>query len=368
MLSRRFSIKRVVELTGLEESEVRYYESVFKEFLTFTQMGMDDNEFNEDHIEILNRIKSLIHKRGFSVVEVKKELKLTLKPFRAKSSTGLPPSKPSGYARVIAVTSGKGGVGKTAIAANLAICMAQEGKRVAIFDADLGLANIHILLGVKPRFNLSHVIQDDFSLDDILVQGPAGIKIISGGQGIREMANLQEEQRRVLLRQMDALEREVDVMIVDTGAGISENVLRFATFADEVMVVSTPNIAASADAFSIIKIMLEMEPNSKVGFLVNMVENQYHSRNVFNRVNTAVRKYLKYSLGYLGYVVYDHHMQASNQIRRPLMFAYPESPSARCISNIVDTILRTEVFVNRRKESSFQDLMGALRRTMAEAS
>ena len=121
MLSRRFSIKRVVELTGLEESEIRYYESVFKEFLTFTQMGMDDNEFNEDHIEILNRIKSLVHKRGFSVVEVKKELKLTLKSFRPKPSTGLPPSKPLGYARVIAVTSGKGGVGKTAIAVNLAV-------------------------------------------------------------------------------------------------------------------------------------------------------------------------------------------------------------------------------------------------------
>src|SRR5690606_15644388 len=122
--------------------------------------------------------------------------------------------------------------------------------------ADLGLANVHILMGIKPRFNMRHVIEDNFSLEDILVEGPLGIKVISGGQGVREMANLTPEQRRVMLRQLDLLERNVDILLIDTGAGISDNVLRFATFADEIVVVTTPNIAAAADGYSIIKILL----------------------------------------------------------------------------------------------------------------
>ncbi|MFH0795251.1 MAG: P-loop NTPase, partial [bacterium] len=277
MIERRYAIRTVCQKTGLEESEIRYYETVFKEFLTFTRMGLDKQDFNDDHIELLSRIKELIHKRGFSIEEVKKELKQVQKA--RQKGDGLPPAKESSYARVIAITSGKGGVGKTTLTVNLAIGLAQRNKRVAIFDADLGLSNVHILMGVRPRFNLSHVIQDGFPLEDVIIEGPLGVKIISGGQGVREMANLREEQRRVLLRHLDQLEREVDILLVDTGAGISENVLRFTAFADEVIVVTTSNIAAAADAFSIIKILREMEPNSKIGLITNQAENHYHSKN-----------------------------------------------------------------------------------------
>ena len=363
MVERKFSIRQVVERTGLEESEIRFYETTFKEFLSFTALDSKRRDFNEDQIDVIIRIKDLMHKRGFSVREVKSELKKAMKrKARRKKSYS---SRPASYARVIAVTSGKGGVGKTTLITNLAIVLALKGKKVAVFDADLGLANVHILMGVKPRFNLSHLIQDNFALDDVITTGPLGIQILSGGQGIRELANLGEEERRILLRQLDKLERNVEYLLVDTGAGISENVLRFASFADEIIAVTTPNIAAAADAYSIIKILLGMEPNSKIGLVTNEVGNMYHSKNVFNRINVASQKYLKYSIGDLGYIVSDDYIKAANQTRKPLLLSYPESPSAKCIKHITETIMHDKIFVNQRKDSSFQDLMGALRRTMA---
>ena len=371
MVVRKFSIKQVVRKTGLEESEIRFYETAFKEFLTFTRLDSGHVDFNEDQIDILTRIKDLIHKRGFSVDEVKRELKKVVKKRGpAKASRRQKPymARPASYARVIAVTSGKGGVGKTTLVVNLAIALALRDKKVAIFDADLGLANVHILMGSKPRFNLSHLIQDGFSLEDVITTGHLGIQILSGGQGIRELANLREEERRTLLRQLDRLERNVEYLLVDTGAGISENVLRFASFADEIVVVTTPNVAASADAYSIIKILLSMEPRSKIGLVTNEVGNKYHSKNVFNRINMAVGKFLNYRLGDLGHIATDDYVKAANQLRKPLLLSFPTAPSAMCIKSITETILNEKVFVNQRKESSFQDLMGALRRNMVGAA
>jgi flagellar biosynthesis protein FlhG len=371
----RFRIKQVAKATGLEESEIRFYEQVFREFLTFSEMALDKNEFSQDHIDVLARIKRLIHDEGQTLEEVRRQLKSALAQRSAAEASvaelgtaqtqSAPAARAGRFARVIGVTSGKGGVGKTTLTVNLAIQFARMGKKVAIFDADLGLANVHILMGVKPKLNLRHMIEDNFSLEDCLTQGPEGVQIISGGQGVREMANLTAEQRRRILREMDRLEREVDILLIDTGAGISENVLRFATFADEVVVVTSPNIAAAADAYSIIKILLEMEPNAKVGVIPNMVQNIYHSKNVFNRISAAARKYLNYDLGDLGCVVTDPRVESSCQARTPLMIEHPNSEAAKCIRAIAETILNTNVFINERKDSSFGDLMGALKRTVA---
>lgn len=371
MSKTKFTIKEAVEATGLEESEIRFYERVFKEFLVFTQLELDKKEFNEDHIDILKRIKELVYGKGMSVDMVKRELKLALAPGAPAPSTQggdvfvAPGARRKRTARVIAVTSGKGGVGKTTVTVNLAILFARMGKKVAIFDADLGLANVHILLGVKPQFNMRHVIEDNFKIEDIITEGPCGIRLISGGQGVREMANLSSEQRRVMLRKLDEVEREVDILLVDTGAGISENVLRFATFADEVIVVSTPNIASAADGYSITKILLEMEPNSKIGIVTNQVKSMYHGKNVFNRINGAASKHLGRELNDLGYIIEDPQILAANQMRKPFVLEYPRSEAARCMAYIAMTVLHGEVFRNDMKESSFEDLMGALKRSFA---
>ena len=367
MIRQRFSIRQIVEMTGLEESEIRYYERVFGEFLQFTRMAGPERDFTPDHVDILKRIKELTHKRGFGIEEIRRELK-QLRTFTfGHRASGFSSTRSPHYARVIAVTSGKGGVGKTTVTVNLAVALAQKGKRVAVFDADLGLANVHILMGVQARFNLMHVIQDGFSLQDTLIEGPLGIRLISGGQGVREMANLNDEQRRSVLRQMDQLEREVDILLVDTGAGISENVLRFATFADEVIVVTTPNVAATVDAYSIIKILREMDPQGKIGLLCNMCKTMYQAKNVFNRVDTAARKYLNYALGDLGYIIEDEYIQAANQLRKPLLLSFPLAPSSRSLLQMAETVLNTKVFKNQYKQSSFCDIMGALRRQMVGA-
>ena len=201
------------------------------------------------------------------------------------------------------------------------------------------------------------LVEDDETTRQRLVQALAGTPRI-------ELRLAAADARQIL----DWLgTNRVDVLLVDTGAGISENVLRFAAFADEIIAVTTPNIAANADCFSIVRILLEMEPNSKIGLLTNMAADCYEAKNVFNKLQAATRKALNYELNDLGYLTNSEQMRVATEQRRPVVFAYPHSEITRNFRDIVDTIFNTRVFVNERKESSFADLMGALKRSMTRS-
>jgi flagellar biosynthesis protein FlhG len=313
-------------------------------------------------VEVLTQVRDLIDRRGLNVDEVRRELEALL----PESGIGdRPAPAPARSTRVIAVSSGKGGVGKTTVAVNLALTFAQMGRRVALFDADLSMANVHILLGLKPPLNMRHVFEENARIEDVVVEGPLGVKVVCGGQGVRAMAEMDADRRRRILRGLERLERDADVLILDTAAGLGENALKFCSFADEIVLVTTPDMTAAADAYSIVKVLLEIEPESKIGVLANMVDNPYQGRNVFNRLNGAVERYLRSPLGDLGCLPDDPHVKSANRLRKPFKLESPDSPAARRLDEIAEAVLNGEAFRNRRKPSRMNGLMCELKRAMA---
>ena len=275
-------------------------------------------------------------------------------------------SSPMKKTRVIAVTSGKGGVGKTMVAANLSVCLARKGKKIALLDADFGLSNCHILLGVRPKARLDPLLEERPRLEDLVVDTPYGFQLISVLGGDRVTANLTYMQRRVILKQLGRLERSVDILILDSAAGVWEDVMHFTSFADEVVTVTSPNISALSDAFSFIKTLLKIDPDCKVGVLPNGVRDCYHARNLFNQLNGAAEKRLHYTLADLGFIVEDPYVRLANQSGVPLVERYPDSPAAQCLDEVASALLHKDLFVNQRKGSGFGGLMGEMKQSMTE--
>jgi len=233
--------------------------------------------------------------------------------------------------RSIAVTSGKGGVGKTNVTANLAIALAQRKQRVLVLDADLGLANIDIAMGLLPRFNLMHVIKGEMSLEEIIVQGPLGVSVIASGSGIRELANLSDERRARLLSSLATLKSGYDFLLIDTSAGLGRNVLGFVLAADEILVVTTPEPTAMLDAYSMIKVVLQENPRAQVKIIVNMVRDEAEAREVSDKLTVLVHRFLNSAISPLGYIVRDTRVSEAVREQNPLLMLFPGAPAARCI-------------------------------------
>lgn len=251
-------------------------------------------------------------------------------------------------ARTITITSGKGGVGKTNITANLAISLGQAGRKVIILDADLGLANIDVVFGIRPRHNLTDVISGAMSLEEILIPGPCGIKLIAGGSGISELANFNEESFKKLFSQIRFLEETVDYLLIDTGAGIGDNVVSFCLAADQIIVVTTPEPTALADAYGIIKIISQSRPEAVVSVLINRVENQQEADFVAGRLINVAWEFLGFHVTCLGSLPQDHSMYMAVRQQTPLLLFAPMSPAAVGIRSLVENgfheqVLREEV-------------------------
>ncbi|WP_027363313.1 MinD/ParA family protein [Desulfotruncus alcoholivorax] len=246
-------------------------------------------------------------------------------------------------ARIIAVTSGKGGVGKTNISVNLAIALAQLGQRVIVFDADLGLANVEILLGIAPAVTLYDHIFNNRAMEKILFPGPGGIKIIPGGSGFLELANLTAEQHSRLVNGLEQLDRMADFVIIDTGAGIAKEVLAFCASADDVLVVVTPEPTSLTDAYGLIKVLDKFNLHRDVYFVVNQSNNESETSDTAYRLKTVVDKYLNIKANYLGDIVYDKFVIKSVKNQKPFILANPYSPASEAVKKIALSLLNREL-------------------------
>jgi flagellar biosynthesis protein FlhG len=241
---------------------------------------------------------------------------------------------------VIAVTSGKGGVGKTNIVGNLALALIALNQRVLVFDADLGLANIDIIYGVHPKYNIGHVLSGEMALTDIVADGPQGIKIIPAGSGFMSLTHLTEGQKLHILSEFEVLEDAVDVMLIDTGAGISENVIYFNLAAEECLIVATPEPTSNTDAYAMMKVMSVQYGTKHFKLLVNMVKNEREAKKVYLNLCQAVDRFLNgVLLEYQGYLPKDNRISEAVREQVPFLELFPDSPSSKKIRAIAADLI-----------------------------
>ena len=239
--------------------------------------------------------------------------------------------------RTIAITSGKGGVGKTSISVSLAIALAQNQYSVTLLDADLGLANINVILGIIPKYNLYHVIKGKKKLKDVIIEVPEGIKIIAGASGFHQLANLEQKQRSDFIKAVADLDSD-DFMVIDTGAGVSQNVISFVMAADDVIVVTTPEPTAITDAYGIIKSIASQSPDKAIKLIVNRVQSVAEGNRVAQRVINIAGQFLNIKVDNLGFIFEDINVPRSVRNQKPFMVSYPKTKASACVSIIADRI------------------------------
>lgn len=241
--------------------------------------------------------------------------------------------------RVIAVTSGKGGVGKTNVTANLAVLLARQGKRVLVIDADLGLANVEIIFGVKPRHHIGDLLSGAHTIDEVLAEGPLGIKILPAGSGVQSLTQLTDEQKQRLLASFDGLEDRFDVVFIDSGAGIGDNVLFFVGAAQEALLVVSPEPTSLVDAYAVVKVLSQQAGVRDFGVVVNPVVDELAARDIFPKLTTVTNRFLDARVQHLGYVPRDENMHRSIMARTPIVELFPMSPASRALGEVAKRLL-----------------------------
>ncbi|HWQ89465.1 MAG TPA: MinD/ParA family protein [Desulfitobacteriaceae bacterium] len=250
--------------------------------------------------------------------------------------------------RVISVTSGKGGVGKTNFTVNLALALIELDYRVIILDGDFGLANVDIAFGLTPRFTMEHLIAGEKTIEEILLTGPKGIGILPGGSGVQEMANLERSQLLNVLSNIGRLEKYADILIIDTGAGLSQTVINFLRASDEIVLVTTPEPTSLTDAYGLVKALDIANGEHRVSVVINRVHTESEARDTYERLAATVCKFLSGSLNFLGWVYDDPYVGRAIMSQEPVALSYPESSAYKCIQWIAGTIMGLNLQVPNR--------------------
>jgi len=263
-------------------------------------------------------------------------------------------------AKVITVTSGKGGVGKTNITINLAIALSEMGKRVAILDADFGLANIDVMLGIIPKLTLVDVIYNNRNILEVLTDGPKNIKFISGGSGVEELVKLDKEQLKRFIANISLLDKLADVVLIDTGAGISESVMSFVMAANEVILVTTPKPTSITDAYALIKAVSNRDRNKNIKVIVNRAENANEAKDILTKLSVVAGKFLTIDLHPLGFIPQDEQVIKAIKMQQPFILSYPKSQASKQIIEMSRKLIESNNEETASKEKGIRSFVQRL--------
>jgi flagellar biosynthesis protein FlhG len=240
--------------------------------------------------------------------------------------------------RVIAVTSGKGGVGKTNISANLAVLAAKMGKRVLVIDADLGLANVEIVFGLKPRYHMGDLINSSISIEDVMIEAPHGVKILPAGSGVQSLTQLSTEEKMRFVSALEPVQDKFDIVLVDSGAGIGDNVLFFVGAAQEALLVVSPEPTSIVDAYATVKVLSQKAGVRHFNVVINPVIEELPAREIFSKLTQVTSRFLTASVKHMGYIPRDENLHRAIMAQRPLVDAFPHSPASRALNVIADKL------------------------------
>lgn len=248
-----------------------------------------------------------------------------------------PPTEFDKKVKVYCVASGKGGVGKTNLSVNLSLALQNLGKNVLLIDGDLGLANIDVVTGLYPKYNLSHILTAGKSIQDVILDGPKGISILPGASGLYELANISSSELEILIKSFNSISSIFDIIIIDTGAGISKNVLSFIQSSHEVIVVTTPEPSAVTDAYALIK--LAYKHCDTINVIINKADNYKEANFTMGKLAKAAKKFLNIDIRYLGFVLEDKTVLKANMEQTPFLIKYPNGLASKCLINITNKLL-----------------------------
>ncbi|WP_096635504.1 MinD/ParA family protein [Clostridium cochlearium] len=256
--------------------------------------------------------------------------------------------------KILTVTSGKGGVGKSNFVVNLAITLQKSGKKVLILDTDIGMANDDILMGFFPKYDIGHILFNNMPLEQVIIEGPFGVKLLPGGSGMTKLNEITDEIRENFIRKISNL-RDLDFIIIDTGAGADYKVLRFISCSEELILLTTPEPTALTDAYSLLKLVSHFDIKSNAKVVVNKALNSKEALNTFNKFNNTSKKFLGIDLDYLGFIMEDRKVIEAVRKQRPFVLSFPNSYATKNIESIANSLIKNRGYIKEKsKDSSIQ--------------